>query len=194
MNTWNPVITNLIFPILVTLITEFASLKVLQSWTRTRNYLRRVGSGFTKRRILIIGDSSTDRALTKDILASSNLFTDKNIVSYKTIGETENSGRFDLSIIIFNYNDNTNQNYDDELTDEKTAQATLKQTFDHLANKTGSRIVYCKNWMNNQKRLPNEDDTLKKEIEREANTTIVNSAGRLCADVISLLTFIPHHR
>ena len=150
MNTWNPVITNLIFPILVTLITEFASLKVLQSWTRTRNYLRRVGSGFTKRRILIIGDSSTDRALTKDILASSNLFTDKNIVSYKTIGETENSGRFDLSIIIFNYNGNTNQNYDDELTDEKTAQATLKQTFDHLANKTGSRIVYCKNWMKNQ--------------------------------------------
>ena len=180
MNTWNPVITSLIFPILVTLITEFASLKVLQSWTRTRNYLRRVGSGFTKRRILIIGNSSTDRTLTKDILASSNLFTDKN--------------RFDLSIIIFNCNGNTNQKYDDELTDEKTAQATLKQTFDHLANKTGSRIVYCRNWMNNQKGLPNEGDTLKKEIEQEANTTIVNSTGRLCADVISLLTFIPHHR
>ena len=194
MSTWNPLITDFALPIAVTLVTQCASVTLLQSFTRTRNYLRRVGNSFTKRRILIIGDSSTDRTLTKDTLASSNLFSDKNIVSYKTIGETENCGRFDLSIIIFNYNDNTNQNSDKELTDESTAQATLELTFDQLANKTGSRIVYCKNWMHKQEGQPNKDDALKKKIEQNTNTTIVNSSGRLCADVISLLTFIPHHR
>ena len=194
MSTWNPLITDFTLPIAVTLVTQCASVTLLQSFTRTRNYLRRVGNGFTKRRILIIGDSSTDRTLTKDTLVSSNLFSDKNIVSFKTIGETENSGRFDLSIIIFNYNGNTNSDFDKELTDENTAQATLELTFDQLANKTGSRIVYCKNWMHQQEGQPNKDDAIKKKIEQNTNTTIVNSSGRLCADVISLLTFIPHHR
>lgn len=152
-------------------------LKALQTDKQIEQQIRRIARSYTKRKIMIIGNTTQGR-LVKQIIENMPHLSETEIRFAENTSNFESLGNYDLIIITEDY-----------LRNKQDRVLQLQQIKSRKTDKQ-ALIAYAPDFDSIQRTngfFPEE----QLEINQTMNATITTAQGRLQADILALLQVIP---
>jgi|GEM_PF-2725510 hypothetical protein len=152
-------------------------LEALQTDNQIEQQIRRIARSYTKRKIMLIGNTPQGR-LVKQIIETMPHLSEPEVKFAENTSNFESLGNYDLIIITEDY-----------LRDKQDRVSQLQQIKSRKTDKQ-ALIAYAPDFDSIQRKngfLPKEQS----EINQTMNATITTAQGRLQADILALLQVIP---
>jgi hypothetical protein len=152
-------------------------LEALQTDNQIEQQIRRIARSYTKRKIMLIGNTPQGR-LVKQIIETMPHLSEPEVKFAENTSNFESLGNYDLIIITEDY-----------LRDKEDRVSQLQQIKSRKTDKQ-ALIAYAPDFDSIQRKngfLPKE----QLEINQTMNATITTAQGRLQADILALLQVIP---
>ena len=152
-------------------------LEALQTDNQIEQQIRRIARSYTKRKIMLIGNTPQGR-LVKQIIETMPHLSEPEVKFAENTSNFESLGNYDLIIITEDY-----------LRDKEDRVSQLQQIKSRKTDKQ-ALIAYAPDFDSIQRKngfLPKEQS----EINQTMNATITTAQGRLQADILALLQVIP---
>ncbi len=152
-------------------------LEALQTDNQIEQQIRRIARSYTKRKIMLIGNTPQGR-LVKQIIETMPHLSEPEVKFAENTSNFESLGNYDLIIITEDY-----------LRDKQDRVSQLQQIKSRKTDKQ-ALIAYAPDFDSIQRKngfLPKE----QLEINQTMNATITTAQGRLQADILALLQVIP---
>ena len=152
-------------------------LEALQTDNQIEQQIRRIARSYTKRKIMLIGNTPQGR-LVKQIIETMPHLSEPEVEFAENTSNFESLGNYDLIIITEDY-----------LRDKQDRVSQLQQIKSRKTDKQ-ALIAYAPDFDSIQRKngfLPKEQS----EINQTMNATITTAQGRLQADILALLQVIP---
>ena len=152
-------------------------LEALQTDNQIEQQIRRIARSYTKRKIMLIGNTPQGR-LVKQIIETMPHLSQPEIKFAENTSNFESLGNYYLIIIT-----------EDDLRDKEDRVSQLQQIKSRKTDKQ-ALIAYAPDFDSIQRKngfLPKE----QLEINQTMNATITTAQGRLQADILALLQVIP---
>ena len=152
-------------------------LEALQTDNQIEQQIRRIARSYTKRKIMLIGNTPQGR-LVKQIIETMPHLCEPEVKFAENTSNFESLGNYDLIIITEDY-----------LRDKQDRVSQLQQIKSRKTDKQ-ALIAYAPDFDSIQRKngfLPKEQS----EINQTMNATITTAQGRLQADILALLQVIP---